>query len=186
MVRGQDPSCARFRPSRLIKDHADEMVASSSGPIIDVASGYGRNALLLASMGAEVVCVDNDPAAISFIESDVKKVIRPRKYAKGLTTMLMDLREDAWPFRPRSVGGIVNVHFFHASLMSHFVNSIKKKGLLVVETISGHGDNYLELPPLGFILNSLGSAFDVLHYREAKVGPLKSNAARVHLVAAKR
>ena len=79
-----------------------------------------------------------------------------------------------------------NIHFFHSNLIECFVKSLKIGGYLFIETIDGHGGNYLQLPKHGFIKSKLNNLFDIKYFKEKKVGPLQSDASTVKLLAVKQ
>ena len=93
--------------------------------------------------------------------------------------MQLDLINDPWPFEDESLGAIINVHFFHRRLIGFFLRSLKIGGYLFIETIGGHGENYFDLPPYGFIKAQLADAFDIRFLKEKKVEPLQSNTSIV-------
>jgi len=82
------------------------------------------------------------------------------------------------------LGGILAVHFpIVPALFSHFADSLTPKGCLLIETVGGQGENYLELPPAGWLRSALGGAFDFEFYEESKVGPPGSDAVSARLLA---
>jgi hypothetical protein len=62
-----------------------------------------------------------------------------------------------WPFELNSLGGVVNVHYLNPKLFPFFTNSIRKGGILLIETVPGCGGNYLELPKSGYIRSAFES-----------------------------
>jgi 2-polyprenyl-3-methyl-5-hydroxy-6-metoxy-1,4-benzoquinol methylase len=45
----------------------EELARNAKGPILDVACGYGRNAAYIASLGVNVVCIDDDTSALDHL-----------------------------------------------------------------------------------------------------------------------
>lgn len=164
-------------PSMLLKQFGKAIANCKSGPILDVGCGSGRNALFLESLGASVICIDKDPIALDRLEA--------AKRTPRLKTVLLDAVKDRWPFPPRSVEAIINVHFFHPRLIGRFSGSLRSGGLLLIETVGAHGGNYLELPPAGFFRSKLTRAFDIHYFIETSVGPLCCGAATTRLFASK-
>ena len=153
------------------------MVDASSGhPIIDVACGSGRNALYIAQFGSPVICVDRN---LAYLKTQLPK----RKISKQLTLVEMDLLADPWPFKARTIGGIVLVDFLDRSLFALFEKSLTTGAYILIETVSGRGGNYLELPRAGELRIALEKSFNFCIYREVKVGPQASNAVTVRLLA---
>lgn len=167
-------------PSKLLTTCAKEIVLNAQGLIVDIGCGYGRNAIFLSSFGVPVLCVDFNREALSFIESS------QRGKAHLLTVLELDLFNDVWPFGVQTLGAVVNIHCFIPKLLDHFIRSLKVGGYLFIETIDGHGKNYLELPPVGFINEKLTRIFDIKFIKEKKVGPEQSNASSVKLLAIKK
>src|SRR4051794_33071298 len=54
-------------PSKALLKFAAEIAGNARGPILDVPCGYGRNAAHIASLGANVVCIDSDSAALEHL-----------------------------------------------------------------------------------------------------------------------
>jgi SAM-dependent methyltransferase len=155
-----------LEPSALVRKFASRMAEAAVGkPILDVACGSGRNALFLSQLGCKVICIDTDLADLRTqraSSSDEKH---------RLELCQLDLVEASWPFGEASVGGIVNVHFFLASLFPFFEKSLSPGGYLIFESVPGCGGNYLQLPPAGFVRSLLTRGFDIEVYKERKVGP---------------
>ena len=156
----------------------EELGRNAKGPILDVACGYGRNAAYIASFGANVVCIDGDTAALDHIKTLPE--------AHRLTTMKLHLLDDPWPFVHESVGAIVNVHYYHPTLLDKFIQSLKSGGFLCLETIGGHGGNYHDLPPREYVRDQLAEWFDLRYYKENLACPEHSDAVSVKLFAIKR
>jgi SAM-dependent methyltransferase len=182
------PVQARHRPpkdqsaSRLIKKYAAEIAANAPGPIVDVACGYGRNAICLSSNGVPVVCIDNDPIALAFIES-----LSTGSQEAGLNIRSVDLERHEWPYGTNTLGAIVCVHYVSVvTLVQQFTSSLRPGGYLCIETVNGHGENYLSLPRAGFFDAALADTFHILYFEERHVGPDCSNAVAVKLVARKK
>ncbi len=173
-------------PSKILAKFAEEIAFNSNGTIVDIACGYGRNAACIVSFGVPVVCVDINNDALEYIKSSVSLSLPKSKEINQLTTMQLDLINDPWPFEDESLGAIINVHFFYYGLIAHFIRSLKIGGYLFIETIDGHGGNYLDLPQHGFIKAQLADAFDIKFIKEKKVGPLQSNSSSVKLLAIKQ
>jgi SAM-dependent methyltransferase len=171
-------------PSKFLAKFAQDIALNANGPIVDVACGYGRNAVLLSSFGVPVLCIDNDRDALDFIESS--RVSEQPDKSNLLTTLELDVINSSWPFEKESLGAIINVHFLTAKLLDLFISSLKISGHLFIETIGGNGGNYLHLLPQGYIKGKLKDRFEIIFYSEKKVGPQESDAASVKLFAIKQ
>jgi SAM-dependent methyltransferase len=166
-------------PSALVARYAPMIVKNAAGSsILDAASGSGRNALALVQLGAKVICADIDIAPIQNLPP-AGNVPQPQ-------SCRIDFAVDPWPFEVHSLGGVVNVHYLNPKLFSFFTSSIRKGGILLIETVPGCGGNYLELPKPGYIRSAFEHDFDLLFYQERNVGPRDSDAVVVKMVGKRR
>lgn len=169
----------------FVRKCAERIVAAAKGkPILDVACGSGRNAILLARLGGTVICIDKNLSAL-----DVN-LNRQRGILTGFATRLIperiNLLKDSWPFCPGSIGGIINVHCLLTALLPAFAISLTPQAYLLLETVPGHGANYLELPQQGALKTVLEPAFDLVFYDERPAGPPERNAVTVKLLARRK
>jgi SAM-dependent methyltransferase len=179
-ARDED-SANKFGASPLVRRFASRIAAATNGaPILDVACGSGRNAMPLAELGCVVICVDIDLTQLS---AQISSGCSRLKFSSQLRLRSLDLVKDPWPFGSVVFGGIVNVHFLLPTLFPHFENSLVPGGYLLIESIPGHGGNYLALPAAGEVKSALSPAFDFELYEERKVGPPGSDAVTVKLIA---
>lgn len=159
--------------------------AAAELPIVDVASGSGRNALPFYDLGCYIICIDRDLTQLGAQLS--KPSLGSRRTALlQLNLFQMNLAKDAWPFADSSLGGIINVHFFLQALLPLFERSLSPGGYLLMETFPGHGGNYLQLPKAGSVRTDLEGGFDFEFYKEGRVGPSGYDAVTVRLVARRR
>ena len=108
------PWVARFAP--LIALH---------GRVLDVASGYGRNARHLASLGHHVLAVDREAAALATLGG-----------IAGIETRVADLESDAWPFAGLAFDAIVVTHYLHRPLFAALLAALRPDGVLLYETFA--------------------------------------------------
>jgi SAM-dependent methyltransferase len=169
----------------FVRKYAEKIVAAANGkPILDVACGSGRNAILLARLGGAVICIDRD---LSALDANLKRQRRILTgFARQLIPERIDLLKDPWPFCPGSVGGIIDVHCLLSPLMPVFVKSLVPQAYLLLETVPAHGANYLELPQRGELKAMLEPAFDVAFYEERPAGPPGRNAVVVKVLARRK
>jgi SAM-dependent methyltransferase len=170
----------------MVRRFASRLVdAAGDLPILDVACGSGRHAVLLLRLGCTVICVDRDLAALEARQVRLSRTLFSRVSGQ-LVLQRLDLIRDPWPFGPRTVGGILNIHFFAPKLFPFFARSLSPGGYLLFETVPGCGGNYLELPKAGEVRNALGKAFDFEFYKEGRVGPRAYDAVTVQTLARRR
>jgi SAM-dependent methyltransferase len=149
------PRIDQLTPSPWVRMFATKVADASLGkPILDVACGSGRNAIFLASLGCSIVCVDRDLTTL-------QNQKLPPLISRQLSLRQLDLIKDSWPFGQSTVGGIVNVHFLLSDLLPFFENSLSPGGYLLLETVPGHGKNYLELPKAQELKGYLEKGFEI-------------------------
>jgi SAM-dependent methyltransferase len=171
--------------STLTRRFASKLADAAAGlPILDVACGSGRNAILLSHLGCSVICVDKDLTRLT--QRLRLSGTSFNKASEHLVLWQVDLIKELWPFGPSCVGGIINVHFFVPTLLPLFEKSLSPGGYLLLETAPGCGGNYLELPKTGEVSAILGNAFDIDFYKEGKAGPRGFGAVTVQLFARRR
>jgi SAM-dependent methyltransferase len=93
--------------------------------VLDLAAGYGRNALFLAGRGARVVAVDRDATALATLAD-----------APGIEPRVVDLEHGDWPFAGARFDAIVVVHYLHRALFAHLLASLAADGVLLYETFA--------------------------------------------------
>lgn len=164
----------------LVKRFGEKIAEAADGmPILDVACGSGRNAILLQQLGCTVICMD-----VNLSRLDVEST--SLSASGSLRPHQIDLVKDPWPFSPCSIGGIINIHFTLPTLFPQFESSLIPHGYILLETVPGVGGNYLELPQEGDLKVALGDAFEFEFYKERHVGPQEHNAVTVKLLARRR
>src|SRR5258708_29373224 len=172
-----------YEPCPLVRRFSSKMAAAASNrPILDVACGSGRNALHLWQLGCTVICIDNDLQRLTAQNPSLSPGI-PTTARQRLILKQIDLLKDPWPFGSSTAGGIVSVHFLTSTLLPLFESSLSPGGYLLLETVPGHGGNYLQLPRSGELRTVLARGFDIEFYRERKVGPPGHGAVSVRLLA---
>lgn len=169
-------------PSKLVRQFGPRIFAAvASMPVLDVACGWGRNALFLARLGCVVTCIDNDPSKLGHLN-----VLGSHSSTARLQMREIDLTKDVWPFAESSVGGIVNIHFFLPRLFPLFGACLSPGGYLLFETPPGHGGNYRELPKAGEVRSALAELFHLELYKECRVGPPLRDAVVVQVLASRK
>jgi len=88
------------------------------GPVLDVASGTGRHAILFAERGLEVVAVDREAqsiAGVRFVQADLEG-------------------SGAWPFAGQRFAAIVVTNYLHRPLLPTLEGALAEEGVLIYET----------------------------------------------------
>ncbi len=107
--------------------HSDPQIASewvrrwadlvTTGPVLDVASGAGRHAVLFAERGLEVVAVDREPQLIPRVQ-----------FVKA------DLEAGPWPFAGQRFAAIIVTNYLHRPLFPAIEAALAEDGVLIYET----------------------------------------------------
>jgi 2-polyprenyl-3-methyl-5-hydroxy-6-metoxy-1,4-benzoquinol methylase len=163
------------QPSAFLMKHL-ELFASGNGPIADVACGYGRNAKVLASLGCEVHCLDSNVDALALIAAMEQAKMSP---------VQIDLACHPWPYAPQSLEAVINIHYYQADLIEHFLEALRSGGLVLIETIDARKGNYLQLPKQGVIHSLVSEQCEIIEFLEKKAEPEAYGTAALKLLARK-
>ncbi len=100
------------------------------GTALDVACGFGRHALLLASARYRVRALDRDPVRVAFVQDIAARL--------GLlvTTEAVDLETGDRDLGTGLFDLIVVTHYLHRPLFPALVRTLRPGGLLVYETFT--------------------------------------------------
>jgi SAM-dependent methyltransferase len=104
-----------LQPSGWVRRWA-ELV--TRGPVLDVAAGGGRHAILFAERGLEVVAVDREAQSIPgvrFVQADLEG-------------------GGAWPFAGQRFAAIVVTNYLHRPLLPTLEGALAEGGVLIYET----------------------------------------------------
>ena len=109
------------------------------GKVLDVASGSGRHALFLASLGYQVEAVDRDEQALAQLSADA----RVRRLA-GIGSRLLDLEP---PPQELNLGheaydAILVFFYLNRPLFPYLIDALKPGGVLLYETFTV--DNHVQ------------------------------------------
>lgn len=102
------------------------------GEVLDLASGAGRHARLLAALGHPVLALDRDAAALA------------QAGGAGIATVQFDLEDgiSPWPFAAGRFAGIVVTNYLHRPLFGHLADSLAPGGVLIYETFAAGNEAY--------------------------------------------
>ena len=166
-------------PSPFVRKSAASF-ASVGGPVLDLAGGSGRHAFYLAKSGVNVACLDIDLNPYFAMQ---KRLANYPQLLSRVNSIMIDFANDHWPFASGTVGGVVMVDFLLMSMFPKITDALATGGLLLVQTIGNHGQNYLQLPTAGLLKDALSRNFEFLHYDERSAGPSGAGAVTVRLLA---
>lgn len=111
-------------PSELLVDH---LARFRRGKALDVATGYGRNALYLAGEGYRVEGVDRDEAAVAFCNAEAARRGFP------FTAARVDL-EKAPSFAEGGYDLVTCFYYLDRNLMPQIKRAVGRGGFVVYET----------------------------------------------------
>jgi rhodanese-related sulfurtransferase len=123
-----------FGPGRLegpagwLVDNADLLRPRMR--MLDVAAGRGRNALVCAAAGFDVLAVDRDAALMARL-ADLAQAM-----GLELRTRVQDLESGSTPLGDEVYDLIVVVHYLHRPLMPALVRAVAPSGVLIYETFT--------------------------------------------------
>ncbi len=127
-------------PSRTLLKFAGEIAGFGGAPALDVACGFGRNAILVAAHGRDVVCVDRDVARLRMLQK-VHAPVLSTDAVSGRPGSIMPIciavNSSSWPFRAASFGSVICVHFVDLNLFGNFATCLITGGYLYIETFGG-------------------------------------------------
>jgi SAM-dependent methyltransferase len=102
-------------PSEWVRRWADLV---TQGPVLDVASGSGRHAVLFAERGLEVVAVDREAQSIPrvrFVQADLES-------------------GGGWPFAGQRFAAIIVTNYLYRPLFPALERALAEEGVLIYET----------------------------------------------------
>lgn len=172
-------------PSKTLSSFSHLFSALKEQRALDLGCGYGRNALLLARLGFDVLCVDRDLNRLKALSQKINESLpKPPSHPLGkLLIVNATADETYWPFPHQSFSLIVCIHFPKRIRPIRLESLLKRPGYIYVETFGNHGMNYLELPRAGEYRSQLERSFNLEFYRERKAGPPNHDAVTVRLLA---
>ena len=121
--------------------------------MLDVASGSGRHARLLADMGYRVDAVDRDALALATLDG-----------VPGITTRNADLEGGPWPYGAACFEGVIVTNYLHRPRFTALLDLLRPDGVLIYETFMA-GNETLGRPSNPEFLLNAGELFERVHPR---------------------
>ncbi len=127
--------------------------------VLDLACGFGRNALWLAQLQMDVLALDRDSAALEHVKSS------------GIKTLCADVENAAWPLSGERFGAVVVNNYLWRALWPDLMNCIEEGGFVIYETFCEGHQAYGKPSRPDFLLQSgellrVFKDFKVLGYEE--------------------
>ncbi len=113
------------------------------GSVLDLACGYGRNALFFEAGGWRVTAVDRDAQALAGLRG-----------RSGIEALEADLEAAAWPLAGRRFDAIVVANYLHRPLFPHLVEALGEGGVLIYETFMSGNERFGRPSNPDFLLRS--------------------------------
>lgn len=119
-----DPQPARFLVQQLHR--------LPTGKVLDVASGSGRHALFLASLGYQVVAIDRDEQALAQLSASARV-----RHLTGISSRALDLEQPQEPALGHEAYDAILVFFYlNRPLFPYLIDALKPGGVLLYETFT--------------------------------------------------
>lgn len=128
---GEGPS--HFRPRPFLVDHRHLL---SGRGALDVATGFGGNAMYLASLGFQVDALDVSGVALS--------KARAEAVARGLAINWLQVDLNRWWYPPCHYDLVTVFFYLNRELMPQLASALRRGGLLVQ---ANHNRRFLEQRP---------------------------------------
>jgi SAM-dependent methyltransferase len=145
--------------------------------VLDMGCGDGRNALALAKVGHYVIAADIDVARLRTLRS------KPPGLRRNVSCVAVNFLKQNWPFSPECFDLVIAVHFPDYRALINVHRYMKKGALLYFDSVGAQGQNYLQLPQMGWVRSVLSEHFVFEHYKERPAGPIEKSAVAVRLLA---
>ena len=101
------------------------------GRVLDVASGSGRHARLLAARGLTVDALDRDAQALAGLTG-----------LAGVSTHCADIENAPWPCAPGAYAGVVVTNYLHRPLFKDLIAALAASGVLIYETFAAGNERF--------------------------------------------
>ena len=164
-------------PSTWVRRFAS--LIAPGGTVLDVATGFGRHARLLAGMGYRVEAVDRDPQMLASLAA-----------VPSIATRATDLELAAWPYAPASFDGIVVTNYLYRPHFAALLNSLRPNGVLIYETFMvgnealGRPSNPNFLLQRDELLERVSPALTVIAFEQGRIeAPKRAIVQRICAIA---
>lgn len=151
LLKKRDPS------KKLI----ETIVKVKGKKVLDIACGAGKNSIYLAKKGFEIEALDISNVALENLD---------KKGFENIITKQVDL--EGFIPKENSYDFIVKTNYLDRNIIPHLKKSLKKDGILFIETYMNHKDNEKAPSNPDFLLNKdelkrfLDKDFELLDYDE--------------------
>ena len=168
-----DPANLDFTPVPLLVEVAERM---PPGRALDLACGYGRNALYLASLGWQVTAVDSSPVGIG--------ILRERSASLAVDARIADLERGEFPIAAGSFDLVCDFFYLQRDLFAPIREGVKPGGVFAgaIHLVDGapgaRPRNPAFLMHPGELRNEF-AGWKILYYSEGAEAGRSRRAARI-------
>jgi 2-polyprenyl-3-methyl-5-hydroxy-6-metoxy-1,4-benzoquinol methylase len=156
-------------PSTFVESCVRKAALPPHSRALDIACGYGRNAIWLARKGYFVEAIDIDADRIEFGARNAGRA------GDAISWRVADIEQDL-RLETANFDLAIIVHYYSRSIIRRTTNALRPGGYLLLETFGAHGENWRGLPVLGEVKRLLPANAISVHHSEKKVGPDKDRA----------
>jgi SAM-dependent methyltransferase len=113
----------------------------TDGVVLDLACGSGRHTALLASLGHQLMAVDQDISALELLQSATVQIQK------------LDLEGSDWPLLGRQFSGIVVTNYLYRPFLEELPKMLVEGGVLIYETFADGNAVFGKPSNPNFLLN---------------------------------
>ncbi|MFI3245457.1 MAG: methyltransferase domain-containing protein [Ferrimonas sp.] len=117
-------------PSALLIQHLTAFNQLPEGPILDLACGYGRNGLLLANIGHNVLFADRNETALATVQQQLSAYSTP----SSSRCWPCDFEQGSNPLAEQTFAAAIVVNYLHRPLLPWLAEAIEPGGIILYET----------------------------------------------------
>ncbi|MCA9814006.1 MAG: class I SAM-dependent methyltransferase [Cyanobacteria bacterium HKST-UBA01] len=165
-------------PSPFLVNH-EPVFLRAKYPILDLACGYGRNSIYLATLGCDLISLDIDAKRIEHLNEDWNRMQQKKGAIK---TICGDAESFKWSKLQLKFGGLIMVDFHSSSALSRVLPFLVDNAPILIKSIDNRGGNYLEMPKAGECRSILENC-RVEVCEETPAGPENERRVKLRILA---
>jgi SAM-dependent methyltransferase len=117
-------------------------VLPKNGLVLDLACGTGRHTGLLASLGYQILAVDQDTSMVESLKSE------------SIQTLKLDLEGSDWPLQNQQFSAIVVTNYLYRPFLDELPKMLTEGGVLIYETFADGNAEFGKPSNPNFLLKS--------------------------------
>lgn len=131
-------------------------VIPRDGRVLDLACGAGRHTALLASLGHQILAVDQDISAVEPLQSS------------SIQIQALDLEGSDWPLLNQQFSAIVVTNYLYRPFLDELPKMLAEGGVLIYETFANGNAEFGKPSNPNFLLKP-GELLDLAQHSGLKV-----------------